>query len=275
MRSYFVGAGGQPPYIQNFDPRPEEDTDSLPKPLAHLVAVSALLPNPTEALLSGSEAPGATARPETDDTAPVLFGLHSISLEDSISPLDLNLFRLRTLAGVKVRWTDNLSRHMLLSNQGPKKRYVELFALPCALQQGPDEFLRSLVAIPAELQDEIRRSYAILFSPKQASKLHRYADKIIGLQMWCWCIRCSSARLRERELRQLRNSDTVHLVYDPELETLARRAIEKGEDWDRVVFRNLWPRVVALDKCLQEAKPWNFWVLLRDRRDTVQYWTFL
>ncbi len=34
-------------------------------------------------------------------------------------------------------------------------------------------------------------------------------------------------------------------------------------------------RIQPLDQCLQDAKPWNFWVLLRDNRDTVQYWTFL
>jgi len=46
-------------------------------------------------------------------------------------------------------------------------------------------------------------------------------------------------------------------------------------DWSVDEFPRFWPRILALDKCLQEARPWNFWVLFRDRRDTLQYWTFL
>lgn len=281
MRSYFVGIYGELPYVQVVVSRLEPNvTEPLSQSLAQLVTRSGLLPSSTEVAMS-AEVSGSTADPEAVNTMPIQFGSHSVSLDDdSISPLDLNLFRLATLAGVQIRWTDNLSRHMLLSNQGLKKRYIELFALPCALQPGPGAVIQDIAGISANLQEEIRQSYAILFSPHQVSKLHRHANKIIGLWLWCWCLSCSSARLTRQELRRLgkgensaRDShDQMKLVYDPELENLVRL---KRQQWNRVGFQHLWPRIMALDECLQEAKPWNFWVLLRDRRDTVQYWTFL
>lgn len=280
MREYFVAIDGELPYVQTVVSRLEENTDPLAQTPRQLVAKSSLLPSPRESLAPGAGAAGAlvpAVRTEANRAAPDLFGAHPITLEESVSPLDLNLFKLTTLAGVQIRWTDNLSRHMLLSNQGPEKRYIELFALPCALQNGPVKVLRSLIGISPELQDEICQSYALLFNSRQASKLsvHWYADKIIGLWIWCWCLNCSSVRLRERELRQIKKSTSGHLVHDPELETLARSIINEDEAWERASFKNLWPRIVALDRCLQEAKPWNFWILLRDRRNTAQYWTFL
>lgn len=63
------------------------------------------------------------------------------------------------------------------------------------------------------------------------------------------------------------------LPFDPFLRELAEE--EACSWWDQGTFENLWARIVALDLCLDEARPWSFWVLLRDRRNTVQYWTFL
>jgi hypothetical protein len=213
------------------------------------------------------------------DASP-LFALHaSADFAGSISihPKDLNLFKLATLAGIRIQWTDNISRHLLLSQRG-QRRYVELFALPSILSRGPQDVLSGAGLLSADLLDEIQHSYPNLFNPLPASSLHRWAGMLIALSLWCWCVGCSSRRLALRELRQLKRSTKfyggceIRLPYDAVLEELVGA---EATAWDRTEFGNLWPRVLALDRCLQEAKPWNFWVLLRDNRDTVQYWTFL
>jgi hypothetical protein len=61
--------------------------------------------------------------------------------------------------------------------------------------------------------------------------------------------------------------------FDPLL--LELMSNPEPENWDHELFVHLWPRIDALDEHLQGAKPWNFWVLFRDRRDTLQFWTFL
>jgi len=45
-------------------------------------------------------------------------------------------------------------------------------------------------------------------------------------------------------------------------------------NWIPDYFQVLWPRIIELEKHLQAARPWRFWVLFRDRRDTLQFWTF-
>jgi hypothetical protein len=46
-------------------------------------------------------------------------------------------------------------------------------------------------------------------------------------------------------------------------------------DWTRDLFPHLWSRITILEEHLQAAKLWNIWILFRDRRDTLQFWTFL
>jgi hypothetical protein len=45
-------------------------------------------------------------------------------------------------------------------------------------------------------------------------------------------------------------------------------------DWVQDLFPCLWPRIVVLEEHLHMAKPWSIWILFRDRRDTLQFWTF-
>jgi hypothetical protein len=204
----------------------------------------------------------------------------------SITAQDLNLIKLTRLAHVRVLWTDNVSRHLLLSRRS-QKWYLELFALPCTLQSGTQ------VGLSVALADEIEASYANLFNPHAhspfSSWVHMFLGKIVGLQLWCWCLTCSSRRLRAKELTGLKHQTMaprseyrgerkranwmlVNIPYDPSLHELAKH---EATWWDQTEFENLWPRILTLERCLQEAKPWSFWVLLRDNRDTVQYWTFL
>ncbi|ORY04372.1 hypothetical protein BCR34DRAFT_572745 [Clohesyomyces aquaticus] len=242
-------------------------------PLSGLLQGSGLLPGPHE---SGyTNGPGQKGSGVNIDTR---FGLHPAvgaveSLE--ISPSTLNAFKLANLGAVRILWTNNLSRHMLLSRNA-KQYYLELFAIPSALSSpGPGRML-SQVGISGDLQDEIYLSYAPLFNPRIPSWSHRYIGALICLRHWCWCLSCSSRRLASRQLRVLRShaekSDSSLPRYDPLLKNLMQ---EEPKIWDQIEFGYLWPRIVALDAHLAGSKPWSFWVIFRDRRDSVQFWTFL
>lgn len=187
-----------------------------------------------------------------------------------------------------------MSRHLLLSKRG-HKRYLELFALPCVLSGRTYDFLQH-VGVIANYMIEVQTKYANLMNPVAPSCLHRLLDRVFGLRFWSWCLSSSSGRLARQQFKKLavpelgsrkrrRGGDVEaqhgagsssnsrgQLPFDPELERLA---YEKATMWDLNELEHLWPRILALNKCLREAKPWDFWVLLRDNRDTVQYWTFL
>ncbi|RYP10365.1 hypothetical protein DL764_000699 [Monosporascus ibericus] len=296
-RSYFVPLHGREAHIlqicskqppQNTLQQPPRDTIQQPRQSAlqqsvyDIISKSGILPNPdeepavrldTRSTQQDLEGGGLISTPP--------FSPHSaIDLVGSLSipTKKLNLFKLKVLADVQILWTDNVSRHMLLSRRG-QEWYIELFALPCAMQGGACDVLRDAVGIPAGLMYEIELSYANLFNPVPPSKTHRYAGMLLALPLWCWCVSCSSARLRRRHLaagtkeEELPRWDQARLPDDPRLKEVTNR--EPVVWWDRTSFENLWPRIQALDQCLQGAKPWSFWVLLRDNRNTVQYWTFL
>lgn len=263
---------------------PYSEDKALAGSLVNLVAGSGLLPNAYEVTGSGGQSLESST-PDNDSLA-TPFQLHSSAglLESvSIDPRRVNAARLAALGQVEVIWTANISRHLLLSRQG-ERPCLELFALPCALQGGGDNMLVKMGILPLELVDEIEASYATLFHPVQASRVHRTLAMILGLRYWCWCLDCASYRLRRRVLAPLRASNyrrslaRPYTVYpfnlDARLEMLVQRDASQWQ-WDHTEFRQLWPRILALDAHLEQTKPWSFWVIFRDRRDTVQYWTFL
>jgi hypothetical protein len=191
-----------------------------------------------------------------------------------ISAQALNLSKLYTLAGVHIQWTDNLSRHLLLSTRGGIS-YVELFAYPCALDsetRGLDN-LRG-IGVPLKYMNEIRKSYANLFNPVDISVPHRMLN-VLGVRHVCWCLACTSYRLMAREFRGLElkaDDDIEPWFFDPALKTLSTA---KRGDWNEDSYSHLWSRIVILQDVLRNAKPWSFWVLFRDRREKLPFWTFL
>jgi len=263
-------------------------SDALGETLPGLLGGSGLLPSPAENSPVNEERlqPGEARELELMSGSDSPFALHSTL--DSVESLyiettALNAFKLANLGGVRILWTNNISRHLLLSKHA-QKHYLELFAIPCALQGGAERVFRD-IGISGDLMDEILASYSNLFNPRKCSFLHRYAGSLVGLRFWCWCLYCSSRRMRDREIKKLgarpsrsnmeaevRLRDSTYPRYDPALKSLMEA---DPSWWDQTEFENLWPRLVALDAHLATAKPWNFWVIFRDRRDTVQFWTFL
>ncbi len=194
--------------------------------------------------------------------------------------LRLNAFQLVNLGAVRILWTNKISRHLLLSNHA-QKVYLELFAMPSVCDGAPASVLKC-AGIPIDLMDEIRQSYANLFNPQSRSKMHVYFGSLVGLRFWCRCLSCSSRRISDAQLKQLESesfksedimlTDSISPGYDAYLGTLMR---SEAQNWNHTVFKQFWPRVLALDAHLSNSKPWNFWVIFRDRRDSVQFWTFL
>lgn len=260
------------------------ETLPLNENLSDLLGKSGLLRGiPENRVVRKDEPSEHTSSRESSNRATLPFSLHSSldSVESlSIKASKLNAFKLSTFAAVQILWTNNISRHLLLSKH-TQKYYLELFVLPCALQGGAQSVLQD-IGVPGDLIDEIQESYANLFNPGHPSFLHRHAGTFICLRLWCWCLHCSSRRLRDREIRKLKakthggkkspSRELIRPAYDPVLKSLMER---DPSDWDQLEFNYLWPRIVALESHLQEARPWSFWVIFRDRRDTVQYWTFL
>jgi hypothetical protein len=211
------------------------------------------------------------------------------SLESlSIKRSTLNAYTLSSLGGVQIYWTLNLSRHLLLSRFAGQ-HVLEVFALPCVLAGGAKSL--KAAGIPAPLMHEIQESYCILFNPTGTLSSHRrlFGD-VLGLRWCCWCFSCSALRLRARQLKALKRKTVATATkrnrvstrdtdrgakseYDPLLEELMTNP--DPEDWSYELFPHLWPRIVALEEHLVGAKPWSIWVLFRDRRDTLQFWTFL
>ncbi len=284
--------------------RPYSEPEGLAISPAHLVSQGGLLPSADEVVGSGSgsdsrssSGPGVCASTpvsgEDNQPAHTPFQLHSsIGLLESlsVSPRRLNAVKLASLGRVEFVWTANISRHLLLSRRG-EQHCLELFALPCALQTGAENvnpFVKMGI-LSAELVDEIDASYATLFRPVKASRVHRVLARLLGLQHWCWCLDCASYRLRRQVLAPLKMSEdkyerglvwhhtvtaTGQFRFDARLGILMQRDASQWQ-WDRTEFRELWPRILALDAHLEQTRPWSFWVIFRDRRDTVQYWTFL
>lgn len=199
----------------------------------------------------------------------------------SIKSSTLNAYNLSVLGGVRIHWTINFSRHMLLSRFAGRD-VLEVFALPCILKGG----VKSLCAagVPQGLIHEVQESYSILFNAADRRPIHDRLVTAAGLRWLCWCRACSFHRLRERELSLLRKGKNFPIgrrslgsnaksEFDPVLEELMGNL--GPDDWCFELFPHLWERIVALEEHLGNSKPWNFWVLLRDRRDTLQFWTFL
>jgi hypothetical protein len=242
--------------------------------LPSLLKDSGLFPSPTE---WESSIPVLESSNASDGL------IHSTLESTSIKARRLNAYTLSTLGDIRIYWTTNLSRHLLLC-QRDGHQFVEVFALPCVLE-GSSSLVKA--GVPGSFIQEVRDSYFTLFSPFGSEDCrHQKWGRIFSLQRWCWCSKCSSRRLRQRELSALKQcsgnrasrnrNDRVNNEFDPMLEALMENEdMQLPEDWSYDVFPCLWPRILLLENRLQSAKPWRFGVLFKDKRDTLQYWTFL
>ncbi|OCK73198.1 hypothetical protein K432DRAFT_430714 [Lepidopterella palustris CBS 459.81] len=190
----------------------------------------------------------------------------------SVSCKSLNMYTLCSFAGVKIHWTTNLSRHLLLSKRDGKD-ILEIYSLPSMFKSSTP----AMIGLGnMELALEVRLSYASLFNPYQPK--HRgVLSRMLQRKKWCWCRHCMLARMRDVELKGLKH-DRGHAeqlmlpTYDETIQTLmAAHAV----DWEIGSYNYLWTRVEALEKFLRCSKPWGFRVLFRDNRNTAQYWTFV
>ncbi|KAK8000858.1 hypothetical protein PG991_013080 [Apiospora marii] len=155
-----------------------------------------------------------------------------------------------------------------------------LCAALCSAQwQNPGGLHKVEISLP--LVCEVQFTYTNFLNSVRVSSIHSALANYTGFRYCCWCVGCASWRFRAREIKKLSREPSrkrgapgwsAQLPYDPEIEVLMG---QEATCWNQVEFRDLWPRILELDHHLQAARPWNFWILFRDNRDTVQYWTFL
>ncbi|XPS70184.1 hypothetical protein M3J07_002417 [Ascochyta lentis] len=184
----------------------------------------------------------------------------------SIEVTRLNAFTLNVLGSVHILWTQNASRHMLLTKLSGRPT-LELFSLPCALQHMKVED----VGISVALAQEIRESYAFLFNPWPKLPLHSKLGAVLGIPKLCWCRPCSARRYQCRSIVACKGLAADE--FDSFLEDLGKK--RPRPEWNPEQFPHLWLRIHLLDQHLSTSRPWNFWVLFRDRRDSMPFWTFL
>ena len=202
----------------------------------------------------------------------------------SIKVTQLNAYTLNVLSGVEVTWTHDVSRHLLLTKakqdsarhlMGNDRYVLEVFSLPCSL----DAITSISVGVSSELVMEIQESYAMLFNAWPVKLLHTR----FRIRHFCWCWSCSAIRHRQDCIASCRSVAYASLRrrtgvltqsdFDPLLEKLVES--DSMYAWTQEDFPHLWPRIIRLEHHLLTAKPWSLTVLFRDRRDTVQFWTFL
>lgn len=193
----------------------------------------------------------------------------------------LNAYTLSTFGAVDILWTKNISRHMVLRKRGGLY-LLEVFALPCALNAST--LASGNVGITPEYAQEVTESYSILFNAWSSIPRHAKLGNLIGVRRFCWCWTCSAHRYRKRTLlkhNQLCENKTpgttrTRATHASEFDPLLLELImNEPSDWTPELFPSLWSRITILEEHLQTAKPWNVWILFRDRRDTLQFWTFL
>lgn len=234
--------------------------------------------------LKGLSSSSVVEKSVSYDSEPSYRSLQDIdSLESlSVKATRLNAFTLNVLGAMDVSWTHDVSRHMLMSQR--RGRYViEIFALPCIFDA---QFsVAEQTGISPELAQEIQESYGILFNAWPRLPTHAKIGRYFGLRRLCWCWSCSAYRYRsviisqlgdDRSLKSRRKGlqkNSSRSEFDPQLIELMCNG--EAYDWTFELFPCLWSRIAALEEHLHRAKPWSIWVLLRDRRDTLQFWTFL
>ncbi|KAB2109329.1 hypothetical protein AG0111_0g2665 [Alternaria gaisen] len=242
-------------------------------------------PRPLSASFSTSQVDaGASASTCIDDDLQrrVSLGfLHDLdSLESlTIDATRLNAYTLNVFGAVDIAWTHNVSRHLSLSKRDGR-HILEIFSLPCAL----DATSLKLGGITNDLAQEIRETYALLFNASHKIPRHTKLARILGVGSFCWCRFCSMRRHRNhaimsykrfskhRTLGAKKAQRTHSSEYDP---LLVKLMSSQSSEWTPDMFPHLWARIMILEEHLEEAKPWSVWVLFRDRRDTLQFWTFL
>lgn len=217
------------------------------------------------------------------DTRMPLFLLDDLDSLESlhVAATRLNAYTLSVFRAIDIAWTHNISRHMLLCKRNGR-HVLEIFALPCAINAAT--LTSNAVGISHDYAHEITESYSILFNAWSDTPRHAKPGKLLGARRFCWCWSCSAHRHRTQlvsEYRKLSEKKTsvskrcrsaYASEFDPRLVELMRN---EPSDWTPELFPSLWPRIMVLEDHLQSAKPWNIWILFRDRRDTLQFWTFL
>jgi hypothetical protein len=190
-------------------------------------------------------------------------------------PSDLNAYLLRTLLGVKFRWVDSLALHLDFDKSS---RTLSLFAFPSMCVS----------------QLRLRRGAAFAFASTEIDGIDPRADEddiahMLEEVLLSFRLLFGQSKKSRRFFRHI--FDPAELPFhqpDTLLESLCsqkqppqqRYLEDSAVPIDRHVyfaardFPVLYERIQLLTKELNGTRPKSISGLLRDRRDTLQFWTF-
>jgi hypothetical protein len=240
--------------------------------IGELVQESALVPIKSMALFT------------TPDSIQAISGVHESEflnafIASTIERAELNIYTLRKYANVTIKWTDNLSRHLLLTRPGGKD-VLEIFDRPSIL------WAQQPIGVKPDLMSEVLHSYGILFAPESESSLLSWYP---WDTVWRFHRTLRKQALRKAAVKTLRENSSQDQNgqkiswFDEAIPPLvglqnkysATIRLSQPYDWDEDEFPNLWPRIEQLYDFQRTAKPWKLGVLLSDTRDSAQFWGFL
>ncbi|KAF5008536.1 hypothetical protein FDECE_5192 [Fusarium decemcellulare] len=188
-------------------------------------------------------------------------------------PSELNAYLLHTLLGVHLRWVDSIALHL---DYDKSSRTLSMFSFPSICASQLESRSGAIFAFAssekngldpradeddiAHLLEEVLLSYRLLFGQSQRSrKFFRYLFDASNLPF-------------------PQPDSLLHVLCDQRQPSLGghssilprdRRVYYAARD-----FPVLYERVDLLAKELSGARPRSMSGLLRDRRDTMQFWTF-
>jgi hypothetical protein len=240
--------------------------------LTSLVQESSLIPTKNETTFTTAESLHETEANETTFLNSFIAG--------NIKGQDLNVYTLRKYANVGIHWTDNVCRHLLLSEQGGKPM-LELFDRPTLLK------VQQRSGLGLELNSEVLASYSILFAQDNTVRRLHW-NPFVQLSRWYRRYRYHS--IKKDALNSIRKDSEVPeknkqsiSVFDEDILNMVdshfhvsdSESLYSPQNWEEDKFSILWLRIEKLNQFQRNAKPWKLGVLLSDRRDTFQWWTFL
>lgn len=187
-------------------------------------------------------------------------------------PAELNAYLLHTLLDVRFRWVDNIALHLDYDNS---TRTLCLFAFPSACA--------------SQLRDRSGAIFAFASTEDREAPDPRGDEDDIAQHLKEVLLSFRLLFAQSHKSRRLfrRVFDPAKVPF-PHLDTLlphlcSEKALEGDDMWiprdQRIYyaardFPVLYQRVELLAEQLNRARPSSVHDLLRDRRDTLQFWTF-
>ncbi|KAF2267609.1 hypothetical protein CC78DRAFT_511770 [Lojkania enalia] len=186
-----------------------------------------------------------------------------------LNPVETNAYLLRTLLHVKIRWVDCVALHL---DYDKSSKTLSLFRFPsfCAAMLESKGTVFSFASTEkksfdpranaqeiVQLMQEVLLSFRLLFGQDERSRNKTFAEIFSPLQ---------SPKVYDELLPKL--------CMDKKFSLGSRRIYDRKVYFAPQHFPVLAERIELIARELRSSRPNSIRDILRDRRDTLQYWTF-